>query len=437
MSRPPHTPLSHTSQSRTDRSRTDRSRTDHSRTPLSRPGRSAALLAAALLAPLASCSPGAAGTSDTTGTSGTTAAAKASPGAEDRPVTVAVTPNGKKVPAGEPVRVTATGGTLTSVTVTAADGRTLPGKVAADGRTWTSDRKAVPGAAYEVRTGTRSAGGTAGSSTAAFTTAPATKVNKVDWRPGGAATVGIAQPISLVFDHPVKNRAEVERQLKVTTSNDTEGSWGWLRDWSGRDRADWRPRTYWKPGTRVTLDAELNGTDSGADGGWFVRDYRTAFTVGAGQIVKVDLDRHRLSLVRDGKTLRHIPVSGGTPGGDKRSWRGTAVLMAKEGTINMNSETVGLGNAYDKMVDHSMRLTWSGMYAHAAPWNARFFGRSNQSSGCIGMSDADAAWFYAQVRPGDPFEITGKDTKGVVAPGNGFGAWNLSWAEWQEKSALR
>lgn len=27
-----------------------------------------------------------------------------------------------------------------------------------------------------------------------------------------------------------------------------------------------------------------------------------------------------------------------------------------------------------------------------------------------GMSDADAAWFYAQVRPGDPFEITGKDT---------------------------
>jgi len=25
----------------------------------------------------------------------------------------------------------------------------------------------------------------------------------------------------------------------------------------------------------------------------------------------------------------------------------------------------------------------------------------------------------------------------VVAPGNGFGTWNLSWAEWQQKSALR
>ncbi|GAA5605675.1 hypothetical protein Sgri01_03996 [Streptomyces griseus] len=40
----------------------------------------------------------------------------------------------------------------------------------------------------------------------------------------------------------------------------------------------------------------------------------------------------------------------------------------------MRSETVGLGDAYDKMVDYSMRLTWSGMYAHAAPWNAGVFG---------------------------------------------------------------
>jgi lipoprotein-anchoring transpeptidase ErfK/SrfK len=387
-----------------------------------------AAVMAALLAPLAACS-----------SSGSTGApdSKVKPSAEDRPVTVTVTPRGEQVPAGEPVRVTAAGGRLTSVTVTDAEGHRLAGKVAADGRSWVSDRKAVPGAAYKVTAATRTEGGTDKSTRSAFTTAPAAKVNKVDWRPGGGTTVGVAQPISLVFDNPVKNRAEVEKQLKITTSNDTEGSWGWIRDFSGRDRVDWRPKAYWKPGTKVTLNAELNGTDSGADGGWFVRDYTTTFTIGARQIVKVDLDSHRLTLVRDGETVRRIPVSGGTPGGDKRSWRGTAVLMAKEGTINMNSETVGLGDAYDKMVDHSMRLTWSGMYAHAAPWNARYFGNTNHSSGCIGMSDANAAWLYGQLRPGDPFEITGKDTKGVVAPGNGFGAWNLSWTEWQQESALR
>lgn len=383
---------------------------------------------AALLTPLAACSSGGSpGAPD----------GKVRPSADERPVTVTVTPTGERVPAGEPVRVTASGGSLTSVTVTDAEGHRLAGKVAADGRSWVSDRKAVPGASYEVTAATRTEGGTAKTTKAAFTTAAADEVNKVDWRPGAGATVGIAQPISLVFDRPVRNKAEIEKQLRITTSNGTEGSWGWIRDWSGGDRVDWRPRTYWKPGTKVTLNAELNGTDSGADGGWFVRDYTTTFTIGARQIVKVDLDRHQLALVRDGETVRRIPVSGGTPGGDKRSWRGTAVLMAKEGTINMNSETVGLGDAYDKMVDYSMRLTWSGMYAHAAPWNARYFGNANQSSGCIGMSDANAAWFYGQVRPGDPFEITGKDTKGVVAPGNGFGAWNLSWSEWQGKSALR
>ncbi|MFE1363587.1 Ig-like domain-containing protein [Streptomyces anulatus] len=399
-----------------------------SRTPVRIRARVRAAVAAALLAPLAACSSSA---------SPAAPVAEVTPVPDDRPVTVSVTPAGKRIQAGEPVRVTVSGGSLTSVTVTDAEGSRLAGTVAADGRSWVSDRKSVPGTAYEVTAATRSVGGTARSARAGFTTAKADKVNKVDWRPGAVTTVGVAQPISLVFDNPVRNRAEVEKQLKVTTSNDTEGSWGWIRDWSGRDRVDWRPRTYWKPGTEVRLDAELNGTDSGAVGGWFVRDYTTSFTVGDRQIVEVDLDRHRLSLVRDGRTVRRIPVSGGTPGGDKRSWRGTAVLMSKEGTINMNSETVGLADAYDKMVDHSMRLTWSGMYAHAAPWNARHLGRANRSSGCIGMSDADAAWFYGQVRPGDPFEITGKDTKGVVAPGNGFGAWNVSWTEWQGMSALR
>ncbi|MDC0769574.1 L,D-transpeptidase [Streptomyces sp. HD] len=383
---------------------------------------------ASLLTPLAACS---------SGGSPSAPGSKVKPGADDRPVTVTVTPRGDRVPAGEPVKVTAAGGRLTSVTVTDGEGHRLAGKVAADGRSWVSSRKAVPGAAYSVTAATRSEGGTAKSTKATFTTAPADKVNKVDWRPGSGTTVGVAQPISLVFDNPVKNRAAVEKQLRITTSNDTEGSWGWIRDYSGRDRVDWRPKAYWKPGTKVTLNAELNGTDSGTAGGWFVRDYTTTFTIGARQVVKVDLDSHRLTLERDGETVRRIPVSGGTPGGDKRSWHGTAVLMAKEGTINMNSETVGLGDAYDKMVDYSMRLTWSGMYAHAAPWNARYFGNSNQSSGCIGMSTANAAWFYGQVRPGDPFEITGKDTKDAVAPGNGFGAWNLSWAEWQQKSALR
>ncbi|MFG2589559.1 Ig-like domain-containing protein [Streptomyces sp. NPDC048438] len=386
---------------------------------------------AALLAPLAACSSGAG-----SGTAAEDAEGGGTSAAEDRPATVTVKPKGNGVRAGGTVEVTATGGRITSVGVTDDEGRTLAGQIAADGLRWVSKRKAAPGTSYTVTARTTTKAGTESTVTSVFATAEADKVNKVDWRPGTKATVGIAQPISLVFDNPVTDKAAVERQLRLTTSNATEGSWAWLEDWSGRDRIDWRPREYWKPGTKVSLSAELDGTDSG-DGGWFVRDYSTAFTIGESQIVKVDLDRKQLTLERAGRAVRTIPVSGGTPGGDKRSWRGTAVLIAKEGTINMNSETVGLGDAYDKMVDNSMRLTWSGMYAHAAQWNTRWFGKANKSSGCIGMSNTNAAWLYAQVRPGDPFEVKGEDTKGVVAPGNGFGDWNVPWAAWQAKSALR
>ncbi|MEU1664360.1 Ig-like domain-containing protein [Streptomyces sparsogenes] len=385
-----------------------------------------ATAAALLAAALTGCSSG--------GSAPAKADAKVGGGGRDgEAVTVTVTPRR----AGEPVKVAASGGTLDSVTVTDGRGGRLTGTMSRHGRTWTSDRNAAPGTTYTVKAATRAEGGTAGSARSSFTTPAADVVNKVDWRPGDDTTVGVAQPISLVFDRPVNDKAAVEKQLKVTTSNDTEGSWGWMKDRSGKDRVDWRPKEYWRPGTEVTLDARLNGTDSGEGGGWFVRDYKLGFTIGARQVVKVDLDSKRLTLERDGKAVRTFPVSGGTPGPDTGSWRGTEVLMAKEGTIRMNSETVGLGNAYDEMVDYSMRLTWSGTYAHAAPWNAAYFGKANRSHGCIGMSDADAAWLYERARVGDPFEVKGAETKGRVALNNGFGDWNVGWEEWRAKSALR
>ncbi|MDN3026009.1 Ig-like domain-containing protein [Streptomyces sp. S.PB5] len=345
---------------------------------------------------------------------------------------ISVNLNGGQARAGRPVRVTVTEGTLRRVTVTDSKGAKLRGTLSAKGTSWTSARNAAPGTSYTVV----AQGSGHGTATAHFTTAAPRRVNKLTMTPGDRATVGIAQPLSIVFDHPVRDKAEVEEHLRLTTSNNTVGSWGWMRDRSGRDRVDWRPMRYWSAGTKVTLRAELNGIDSGPAGGWFVRDYTTAFTVGSSQVVKVDLDDHRLTLLRDGIDVGHVPVSGGTPGGEKASWRGRMVLLAKEGTIRMRSSTVGLGDAYDRTVHYSMRLTWSGMYAHAAPWNRPYFGRANRSSGCVGMSDADARWLYGHVRVGDPFEVRGRDTKGTQAPNNGFGVWNLSWSAWRARSAL-
>ncbi|MEV0321021.1 Ig-like domain-containing protein [Streptomyces sp. NPDC050659] len=387
-----------------------------------RPRRTGAATTAAGLAAL---------TAALTACSGGGSAGAADMGA-DKPE-ISVNLRGEQAKAGSPVVVKLADGRLKQVGVTGTEGAKLTGKVSANGTTWTSDRAAAPGTSYKVEAETDQGG----SATASFKTAAPEQVNKLTLAPGKGTTVGVAHPLSVVFDHPVKNKADVEKHLKVTTSNDTTGSWGWIKNYDGRDRVDWRPKEYWKSGTKVKLDAQLNGVDSGADGGWFVRDYVTGFTVGKSQKVKVDLDSKQATLVRDGQNAKTVPMSAGTPGGEKASWGGTSVLMAKEGTINMRSETVGLGDAYDKMVDNSMRLTWSGMYAHAAPWNAAYFGNTNHSSGCIGMSDADASWLYDQVQVGDPFEVSGSGSKGVPDPGNGYGEWNLSWADWQAKSALR
>ena len=50
------------------------------------------------------------------------------------------------------------------------------------------------------------------------------------------------------------------------------------------------------------------------------------------------------------------------------------------------------------------------------------------------MSTSDAEWFYNQVIPGDP--VTVVDSKDTVRADNGFGDWNLSWADWTAGSAL-
>ncbi|MHC0431910.1 L,D-transpeptidase [Streptomyces sp. O3] len=394
-----------------------------------RRGRTVAVAGTALLAfALTACGGGSG--SGKAGDAGSAASKANNEGEKGARISVNLT--GDQAKAGEPVKVSLADGKLADVTVADPDGGKLTGRISADGTSWASERVTSPGTRYTV-TARDDQSRTA---KASFTTAKAGQVNKLTLAPGKATTVGVAQPLSIVFDNPVTDKAAVERQLKVTTSNDTEGSWGWIEDYSGKDRVDWRPKEYWKPGTEVKLNADLNGVNSGDGGGFFVRDYATHFTIGKDQRARVNLDAKELTLIRDGQEVKTVPMSAGTPGGEKASWGGTSVLMAKEGTIRMNSETVGLGDAYDKMVDYSMRLTWSGMYAHAAPWNAAYFGNANRSSGCVGMSDADAAWVYDQVQVGDPFTVEGSGDKGAPAPGNGYGAWNLSYDQWQAKSAL-
>ncbi|WP_309031192.1 Ig-like domain-containing protein, partial [Streptomyces alfalfae] len=64
---------------------------------------------------------------------------------------ISVNLTGRDAKAGGPVKVTLAEGKLERVAVTDGKGEQMPGRVAEDGSTWISGRRAAPGTTYRVR----------------------------------------------------------------------------------------------------------------------------------------------------------------------------------------------------------------------------------------------------------------------------------------------
>ncbi|MFE9995970.1 L,D-transpeptidase [Streptomyces avermitilis] len=234
-------------------------------------------------------------------------------------------------------------------------------------------------------------------------------------------TVGVGMPIAVTFDHPVPaaERARTERQLKVTAAG-AEGSWSWVQDRNLGDggRVDFRPRGYWQPGTKVTVRAGAGITRH--------------FTVGRSLVATVDVRTHTMKVVKDGAT-RTVPITAGAPGMD--TWNGTMVVSDKAARVFMDARTIGYGDAYADYYYYAVHLTASGTYLHQNPKANTYAGRQNVTHGCVGLAtDGTAKRFYDEVIPGDVVKVVG--SKDTVAPGNGYGDWNVDWDDWRAGSAL-
>ncbi|MGW3117679.1 L,D-transpeptidase [Streptomyces sp. NPDC001107] len=339
-----------------------------------------------------------------------------------------------KVPVGRKVTVHARGGSLTSVEVDSPGPGRLSGTWSEDKSVWTSTTPLAPGATYTVRANGKVTGGGPLDTTASFTTEPPKNAFVGEYYPNSGMRVGIAMPVSITFNKPIRDKAAVERKLRVTASPAVEGAWSWMKDRSGKDRIDYRPERYWRPGTRVTLRMDLAGVDAGS-GIYGIQERVVNFRIGDAVTSTVDVTTKTMTVTRNGRTLRTLKVSSGKKGYE--TWNGTMVVMGKVPTIRMNSATVRIfgPEAYNLgAVKWDVQLTQSGTYVHAAPWNASKFGIVNGSHGCIGMSTSDARWFYGHVDLGDP--VTVVHSVDTVAANNGYGDWNVAWANWKGGSAL-
>ncbi|MGK5531344.1 L,D-transpeptidase [Streptomyces sp. URMC 129] len=387
----------------------------------------AALLLGALLFVVTACSGG--GTADDAGADGSTP-----PAAEAPPVAISIAPGdgATGVATSGELRVTAEDGTLTEVTVTGPDGAEVPGELAGDGTSWQPGEHLANDTAYTVTATGENADGVAATETAAFTTVAAGATFTSEWNIQDGATVGVGMVLSLTFDTPIEETAAVRDAVRISTEPDVDVRGHWFGD----QRLDFRPEEYWVPGTEVTVRFRTRGVE-GAPGVYGTLHEDVRFTVGRSQISTVDAEEKTMRVVRDGETVRTIPVTTGaaaTP-----TWNGKMVISEKLRETRMDGATVGFEGEYDiPDVPHAMRLSTSGTFIHGNYWaGSSVFGERNVSHGCVGLQDArgaddpstPGAWFYENSMIGDLVEVINSDDD-VIAPDNGLSGWNMAWSEW-------
>ncbi|MFI5824022.1 Ig-like domain-containing protein [Streptomyces rishiriensis] len=348
-------------------------------------------------------------------------------------VTIAPKTGAKGVDTSGALKVTAAKGKLTEVTVKDTKGRKIEGAISADGGGWTPATHLAASTAYQVHAVAKDSAGRTAAEDSSFTTLSPQNTFIGNFTPEDGSTVGVGMPFSVNFTRGITKPDDVEKAIRITTvpAVDVEGHW------FGNDRLDFRPEKYWKAGTKVTVEMNLDGVE-GRKGVYGKQSKTVSFTVGRDQVSVVDAKKHTMKVTQNGKVVKTIPVTTGKPG--YATWNGQMVMSEKFTVTRMNGDTVGYDGEYDiKDVPHAIRLTNSGTFVHGNYWGGDAFGNYNASHGCIGLRDVRggydssvaAAWFFDHSIVGDVVVVK-NSTDPTVDPSNGLNGWNIPWAEWKK-----
>ena len=225
------------------------------------------------------------------------------------------------------------------------------------------------------------------------------------FNPVNGALVGVAKPIIINFQRPIANRPLAEQAIHISSAPAVPGAFYWTTDTQVR----WRPYKFWPAGTVVNIDA------SGA---------RSSFRVGDSLIATVDDATHQMTVTRNGKVERTLPVSMGLDG-KYDTKNGTYYVLEKFPDIVMDSSTYGVpvnsAEGYKIKVQWAVRIDNSGGFVHGAPWSVADQGKRNVSHGCINLSPANAKWFYDNFGSGDPIVV--KNSVGLYTKPDGADDW--------------
>ncbi|MFD5948099.1 Ig-like domain-containing protein [Streptomyces collinus] len=330
-------------------------------------------------------------------------------------------------------------GKLTEVKMTVAgSGQSVAGSVSGDGKVWKPKEQLERGTKYQISATAKDADGRTAAANSIFTTVTSSNSFIGTYTPDNGTTVGVGMPVSFTFDKAITDRKAVQSHITVSSSSGQKV----VGHWFNGQRLDFRPEEYWKAGSKVTMKIDLDGVE-GANGVYGVQKKTVTFTVGRSQVSTVDVNTQTMTVVRDGKTVKSVPISAGSP--EHTTYNGQMVISEKFVQTRMNSRTVGLGGEYDiPDVPHAMRLTTSGTFIHGNYWYNKGnppFGRQGTSHGCVGLADVQGAggatpakWFFDNSLIGDVVIVKNSPDK-TVAPDNGLNGWNMAWSQWVAGSA--
>lgn len=206
--------------------------------------------------------------------------------------------------------------------------------------------------------------------------------------PADGAVVGVAHPVVVRFTAPITDRAAAERSIHVASPSKTPGHFEWVED----TVVQWVPNHYWPAHSHVSVG---------------VQALTTGFETGDQLLGVADISAHTFTVSRNGEVLRTMPASMGKP--SRPTPIGNFAALQKQRTVVMDSRTIGIPlsspEGYKITASYAVRVTWSGVYVHSAPWSVNSQGYANVSHGCINLSPDNAAWYFNQVNVGDPIRV--------------------------------
>ena len=206
--------------------------------------------------------------------------------------------------------------------------------------------------------------------------------------PSPGQVVGVAMPITVTFAEPVADRAAAERSFAISAPRAPQGNFVWLKN----DVVQWNPSSYWPAHSDISVSME---------------GFKTDFHTGAQTVGVADVTAHTFTVSIDGQVARTMPASMGKP--KHPTPIGSFTALEKQSPVIMDSRTIGIPlsdpEGYKLTVYDAVRVTWGGVYVHAAPWSVASQGNSNVSHGCINLSTDNASWYYNQVNVGDPIIV--------------------------------